>query len=259
MRIPVANVAFDNLDMGEAIAAISRMARESGGTRYVCTGNLDHLAILHRDPDFVLAYHGADLVLADGAPVLWLSRLAPPRYGGPLRERVAGSDLFWELARESAASGLRLFFLGGVPGAAENAKQAVLNRHPEALICGTYCPPIEQFASDEEQLRIRKVIQDAAPHVLLVAFGAPKQEKWIAANKNSLGVPVAIGVGGSFEMAGGAVRRAPLWMQRNGLEWMFRFCQEPSRLFGRYFMRDLPFLFFLAGRSILVRSRPGNA
>ncbi|MCL2724909.1 MAG: WecB/TagA/CpsF family glycosyltransferase [Polyangiaceae bacterium] len=229
---------FDDVTMGEATARIVEFAKMRDKARYVCTGNLDHLAIAERDLEFRRAYENADLVVADGAPILWLSHLG----GSPLRERVAGSDLFWTLGRASADHGITLFFLGGVAGAAEAAKAAVETRYPGARIVGTYCPPFESFGTTTEQDRIRDEVKKANPDVLLVAFGAPKQEKWIFANRDRMGAPVAIGVGGSFEMAAGILKRAPVWMQRAGLEWAYRFAQEPRRLFSRYILRDVPYL-----------------
>jgi N-acetylglucosaminyldiphosphoundecaprenol N-acetyl-beta-D-mannosaminyltransferase len=249
MRVPIANIAFDNLTMTDAVTKIIGMAQKTDCPRYVCTGNLDHLVQLSRDTTFRQIYADADLVLADGAPVVWLSHLS--RGYEPLRERVAGSDLFWELARASSVTGIRLFFLGGAPGAADAAAAAVLARHPSAQICGTYCPPADQFDTPEEQARIQQIVREAQPDILLVAFGAPKQEKWISAYKHHLSVPVSIGVGGTFEMASGQVRRAPRWVQRSGLEWAFRFAQEPTRLFRRYFLKDLPFLVFLTARALV--------
>jgi N-acetylglucosaminyldiphosphoundecaprenol N-acetyl-beta-D-mannosaminyltransferase len=254
-RVSVDDLSFDKVTMKEAIRRIVRMAKRRDRARYVCTGNLDHLVIAERDPDFRDAYRKADLVVADGAPVVWLSRIASRAAGGPLPERVAGSDLFWELARISGEANLRLFFLGGMPGAASKAAEVVEQRHPGVRIAGTYCPPFETFETSDEQAKIRRIIRHAAPDVLLVAFGAPKQEKWIAANKDLLGVPVSIGVGGSFEMAAGVRRRAPRWLQRSGLEWLYRFAQEPRRLFQRYFVDDLPYLAGAAARAVVQRFR----
>ena len=249
-KISVANVEFHNVTMEEAVICIVQMAQKTERPRYVCTGNLDHLVTLERDPGFRAIYESADLTLADGKPVILLSHLAG---GEPLRERVTGSDLFWELARASAVTGLRLFFLGGAEGAADLAKEAVLSRYPSAVICGTYCPPLAHFGTEDEQARIRENIQASEADILLVGFGAPKQEKWIAANKDLLSVPVSIGVGGSFEMASGLVRRAPVWMQDAGLEWAYRFSQEPTRLWQRYFVRDLPFFLVLVWRTLAQR------
>jgi N-acetylglucosaminyldiphosphoundecaprenol N-acetyl-beta-D-mannosaminyltransferase len=250
MKVPVGNTWFDDVTMEEAVARIVAMVQGGGPPGYVCTGNLDHLVMLQKDADFHAIYARADLVLADGMPVVWLSRLGR---GGRLRERVAGSDLFWELARVSAARGLRLFYLGGLPGAAEQAAAAAEARYPGAQICGIYCPPFETFATDAEQERVRATIRATRPDVLLVALGAPKQEKWIAANLERLEVPVSIGVGGSFEMASGIIRRAPRWMQRVGMEWLHRMLQEPGRLSRRYLSRDLPFLVRLTFRTLGAR------
>lgn len=251
-RVSVAGLGFDRVTIEEATACIVAMARLRDRARYVCTGNLDHLRLAQRDAAFRAAYEQADLVVADGAPVVWLSRLfhAASR---PLPERVAGSDLFWELARASAEQRLRLFFLGGAPGSAVRAAIAAERRHPGTSIVGTYCPPIETFETEEEQWRIHGIVRAAAPDVLLVGLGAPKQESWITKHKDALGVPVSIGVGGSFELAAGIKRRAPLAFQRAGLEWLYRFAQEPRRLFQRYFVQDLPTFLGLAGTALRSR------
>jgi len=253
-KVYIAGVAFHNVTMEEAVARIVQMAQKTEKPRYVCTGNLDHLVTLAQDGDFRRIYREADLTLADGKPIVWLSQLASGLGRPPLKARVTGSDLFWELARASEATGVRLFFLGGAPCAAGLARDAVLARHPGAQICGTYCPPFETFCTDEEQQSIREAVRAAQPDILLVGFGAPKQEKWIAANKDLLSVPVSVGVGGSFEMASGVVRRAPPWMQETGLEWAYRFLQEPTRLFHRYFMRDLPYLIRLVLYALAERN-----
>ena len=161
-------------------------------------------------------------------------------------ERIVG--------QASAESGITLFFLGGVEGAADGAKAALQRRYPGTKVIGTYCPPFATFATAEEQSRIAEVVKKANPDVLLVAFGAPKQEKWIYANRDRLGVPVSIGVGGSFEMASGMLKRAPIWMQNVGLEWAYRFSQQPRRLFNRYIIRDVPHLAKAAARTAALRA-----
>ena len=255
-KIYISGVAFHNVTMVEAVTQIVQMAQKTGKPRYVCTGNLDHLVTLEHDAEFRAVYQSSDLTLADGKPIVWLSHLAATDAVPPLKERVTGSDLFWELARASDMTGLRLFFLGGAPCAAGLARDAVLKKYPGAQICGVYCPPFETFATEQEQANIRNAVCSAQPDILLVGFGAPKQEKWIAANKDKLSVPVSIGVGGSFEMAGGVVKRAPLWMQQVGLEWAYRFLQEPTRLWHRYFVRDLGFLISLGIRTLAARQAP---
>jgi N-acetylglucosaminyldiphosphoundecaprenol N-acetyl-beta-D-mannosaminyltransferase len=241
--------------MGETVQRIVALAAIPEGQALVCTGNLDHLVTLQQDSEFRAAYQEADLVLADGMPIVWISRLGR---GPGLKERVAGSDLFWELARESQQSGLRLFFLGGSPGSAQRAADAVQLRYPAARVCGIYCPPFETFNTKQEQERIRTLIQAARPDVLMVGLGAPKQEKWILAHRERLGVPVSIGVGGSFEMAGGVISRAPRWMQRVGLEWVHRLLQEPGRMWKRYICRDLPLFVRLVLGALAPRRDPGT-
>jgi N-acetylglucosaminyldiphosphoundecaprenol N-acetyl-beta-D-mannosaminyltransferase len=250
-RVAIDGLHFDDVTMAEATARIVELARLRDRPRFVCTGNLDHLAIAEADPEFKAAYEAADLVVADGAPVVWLSKLG----GTPLKERVAGSDLFWTLGEASAKEGITLFFLGGVEGAADAAKAELERRYPGTKIVGTYCPPFATFNTPEEQDRIRDEVHAKRPDVLLVAFGAPKQEKWIAKHLTRLEVPVSIGVGGSFEMASGMLKRAPVWMQRSGLEWAYRFAQQPRRLFDRYIVRDIPHLAKAAVRTAASRVR----
>jgi N-acetylglucosaminyldiphosphoundecaprenol N-acetyl-beta-D-mannosaminyltransferase len=249
-RVDVAGIGFDMVTMSQATARIVEMAKKRDRARYVCTGNLDHLYLAGKDEGFLRAYQGADLVVADGAPVVWLSRITGQK---PLPERVAGSDLFWELARVSAEKKIRLFFLGGAPGSAVRAAIEAEKRYPGATIVGTYCPPFETFDTEEEQNRMIGIVKAARPDILLVGLGAPKQEKWIVKSKDALGVPVSIGVGGSFEMAAGILKRAPIAFQKMGLEWLYRFAQEPGRLFERYFVHDLPTFASLAAGAARMR------
>ncbi|AKU95425.1 N-acetylmannosaminyltransferase [Labilithrix luteola] len=251
-RVSIDGLFFDDVTTEEATGRIVELAKLRDKPRYVCTGNLDHLAIAESDEEFRNAYERADFVVADGAPIVWLSKLG----GQALKERVAGSDLFWTLGRASAETGVTLFFLGGAPGSADAAKGVLEKRYPGTKIVGTYCPPFETFGTQEEQDRIAERVKAASPDILLVAFGAPKQEKWIAKNRERLGVPVAIGVGGSFEMASGMLKRAPKWMQRAGLEWAYRFAQQPRRLFSRYIVRDVPHLAKAAARTVRERIAP---
>ena len=256
----VGGIVFNNVTMEETVSLILLMVQKGDSARHIVTGNLDHLFMLQRDAAFREIYRTAALALPDGAPIVWLSHLKDRGLKNeeqqPLRERVAGSDLFWELAKVSQKTGLRLFFLGGVPGAADAAAEIIRSRYPKAQICGTYCPPFETFETDAEQAKIRDIIHEAAPDVLLVGLGAPKQEKWIAANKHHLGVPVSIGVGGSFEMAAGIVQRAPLSVQKYGMEWAYRLVQDPARLWRRYLRDDLPFLALTALRMALGLPHP---
>ena len=248
----VGNVAFDNRTMAQAVDDIATMIASGKVGQYVCTGNLDHLLMLQKDELFRSIYADADLVVADGMPIVWLSHLNGEV---PLQERVAGSDLFWHLARLSHETGVRIFFLGGLPGAADKATQVVLERYPNAQICGSYCPPFETFGTPEAERQIEDAVRAAKPDILLVGFGAPKQEKWISRHCYRLQVPVSIGVGGTFEMVGGMVKRAPKWIQKSGMEWCFRLLQDPRRLWQRYLVGDLPFFVKLLCQSLLLAGK----
>jgi len=235
------------LDMSEAVTSIVEMINTDGHLHMVCTANLDHLATIQKDSEFRDVYKNADLILADGMPIVWLSHLG----SAPLKERVAGSDLLYALAKESSKSGLRLFFLGGKPSAAEKSARILQKMYPGAQVSGYYCPAPDVLDTLEEDLRICHMIEEAKTDVVLVGFGAPKQEIWINKHRLALKASVAIGVGGAFDMASGIVKRAPSWMQHCGMEWSYRLIQEPKRLWKRYLGCDLPFL----GRLLLEALR----
>ncbi|HEY9127503.1 MAG TPA: WecB/TagA/CpsF family glycosyltransferase, partial [Acidobacteriaceae bacterium] len=169
------------------------------------------------------------LVLPDGMPLVWISRL----FGYPLKERVSGVDLVPALAELSARKGYRIFLLGGREGVAARAAAKLEEMYPGCQIVGHYAPPLADLERMDHGDTLAR-IHAAQPDILLVAFGNPKQEKWIRMHSRRSGVPVSIGIGGSLDMIIGDVQRAPRWMQRTGLEWFGRCLQEPTRLFPRY-------------------------
>ena len=171
----------------------------------------------------------AHLVLCDGTPLVWASRLL----GNPLSERVAGSDLVPCLLELAARKRYRVFFLGASPESNAQAIANVRRRLPDLEIAGHHSPPFCPLP-EMDHAGICRRLRGARPDIVLVAFGCPKAEKWMAMHYRSLGVPVMIGVGGTIDFLAGRLRRAPLWMQRSGLEWVFRLAQEPRRLAGRY-------------------------
>ena len=228
-RAPIAilGVAFDHVTMTETIARIERMiaSRRAG---YVVTANVDFVVQAQTDLELHRILLDADVVICDGTPLVWASRLL----GNPLPERVAGADLVPRLVHMAADKGYRLFILGATPESASKAVENLRREFP-ALIIDHYSPrfrPLLEMEHPEIERRIREV----RPDVLLVSLGCPKQEKWIAMHYRSLGVPVSIGVGATVDFLAGAVRRAPRWMQHSGTEWIFRLLQEPRRLFARY-------------------------
>lgn len=228
-RPPIAlfGVAFDNLTLRETVSRIEGMIA-SRRSHYVVTANVDFLAVARRDLELQHILLNAHLVLCDGTPLVWASRL----FGNPLPERVAGADVVPELIRVAAEKKYRLFFLGATEESNTQAIARLRAQFPDLEI-GHYSPPFRPLHELDNAEIIRR-IRAAKPDLLFVAFGCPKAEKWLATHYAELGVPVAIGVGATIDFLAGRVKRAPLWMQHGGVEWIYRLCQEPRRLFQRY-------------------------
>lgn len=227
---------LDVLTFAETVERLIALARGDGHA-YVVTANVDHLVRFARDPAIRDLYTGADLVVADGMPVIWASRFL----GRPLPQRVAGSDLFPALSARAAAENLSIYLLGGAPGAADRAAAILRDRHPSLRVAGTFCPDFGFEKDESECLRIADRVRDARADILFVGLGSPKQEHWIARYRHRAAAKLSIGVGISFSFLCGDVVRAPRWMQRLGLEWLHRLAQEPRRLWKRYLVDDMAF------------------
>lgn len=213
-------------------------AAEAGRGHWTITVNLDHLRRYRRDPVQKGLIDGADLVVADGMPLVWASRLA----GEPLPERVSGSSMVWSICEAASARRLSIFLLGGDPGVAKRAAQSFRDSYPGLEIAGTACPPVG-FESDEQELgHIRRQITEAAPHIVFVALGFPKQDLLIRTLRSSLPGASFLGVGISLSYATGDLSTPPSWICHIGLEWAYRLWQEPTRrLVRRYLVDGLPF------------------
>jgi len=219
---------LDSLTADEAVDAMEELIK-SGGTHQVATANLDFWLNSLGDSHLHRIISSCSLVLPDGMPLVWASKLL----GCPLAERVTGVDMVPRLAELSARKGYGIFLLGGKGDVAERAGKYLQKSYPGVNIVGTYAPVEENLARlDHNEILTR--IHAAKPQILFVALGNPKQEKWIWMHRKRLGVPLAMGVGGSFEILIGDVRRAPRWVQQCGMEWAMRLVQEPSRLGPRY-------------------------
>jgi N-acetylglucosaminyldiphosphoundecaprenol N-acetyl-beta-D-mannosaminyltransferase len=217
----------------------------------VVTPNLDHLRRYLHDLSFGALIAEADLVVADGMPLVWASRLQ----GTPLPERVPGSNLISSLTSAAGMQGRSVFLLGGDPGTADGAAVALRRRYPHCRIAGTHFPPFG-FEKDPAQMSaIIQALSDSNPAIVYVALGSPKQERLIDRLRDVLPNAWWIGVGNSFSFLAGNVKRAPVWMQRSGLEWTHRLMQEPRRLFRRYLIVGVPFATSLLGRAA-VRGIP---
>jgi N-acetylglucosaminyldiphosphoundecaprenol N-acetyl-beta-D-mannosaminyltransferase len=213
----------------------------------VVTPNLDHLRRCVRDMHFGALVAEADVVVADGMPLVWASRLQRT----PLPERVAGSNMISSLSKAAAENGRSVFLLGGAEGTAKGAAEILKKRHPELTIAGTFCPQIGFESKPKQMAEIVQMLAAAKPDIVFVALGSPKQEHLIAKLKPSLESAWWLGVGVSFSFLTGHVKRAPLWMQRAGVEWLHRLSQEPRRLFKRYIVSGVPFAANLFIRSAL--------
>lgn len=239
----VLGVPIDNLTMEEALErcdAFITAGRTSGRTHQIATINANFVVNSLLDPELRRILQEADMTTADGMPLVWASRLL----GGPLPGRVTGIDLVPMLAARAVERGYSIFFLGAREGVAARAAEMLQQRHPGLKVAGVYSPPpasvLEMDRTAVERVRA------ARPDILLVAFGNPKQEKWIRMYAPELQVPVCIGVGGALDMIAGTTRRAPVWMQQRGLEWIYRLAQEPRRLFKRYLHDCVYFGYYFA-------------
>ncbi|MDZ4773592.1 MAG: WecB/TagA/CpsF family glycosyltransferase [Planctomycetota bacterium] len=210
---------------------------DDGSGGWIVTPNLDHLRRLVNDPKFHALCSQADLLVADGMPLLWASRAQKT----PLPERVAGSNLISSLSAALANRNGRVFLLGGDAGTAEEAARVLARRHPDLIVCGIDNPRVGTDIDAETIARLGRRLRWSRPDIVFVALGSPKQEKLIRALRAEYDTAWMIGVGISFSFLAGRVKRAPRWMQSIGLEWAHRLTQEPQRLARRYLIDGIPF------------------
>ncbi|ADD41188.1 WecB/TagA/CpsF family glycosyltransferase [Stackebrandtia nassauensis] len=242
----VGGIRFDALTSGEVIDLVGEAWLAGRGGRIV-TPNVDIVRQTRRVPEARAHVRGADLVVADGAPLIWASRLS----GRPLPERVAGSDLVWSLSQAAAGHGRRVFLLGGDPvrDTAGQAAARLRERYPDLTVAGACSPPMG-FDRDEAAMRsLVAELCEAKPDIVFVGLGFPKQERLIARLAPYLPAAWFLGCGAGIDFVAGAKRRAPHWMRRSGLEWLHRLGSEPRRLFVRYVLHDIP-----AACGLLLRS-----
>lgn len=239
-RIKFMNTEIDNLTMREALEAIDKLILENRNA-FVVTPNVDHIVQLEKGGELCEVYKNANLILADGKPLIWISKW----YGTPIKEKISGSDLFPLLCEHAAKRNYRIFFLGAAKGVAAKAAENLSKRYPGLQIVGTYSPPMGFEKNTSELLNIEKKIKRAAPHILIVGLGCPKQELFIFHNRERLNVPISLGLGASLDFEAGNIRRAPKWMSDYGFEWLFRIFQDPKRLIKRYLFDDCKIFYMI--------------
>lgn len=254
-KVRLFGIDFEDLTQAGLVERIGESVREQRAC-WIATVNVSIACLAARQPEFRAVLRSADVITADGMPIVWMSRLRQH----PLRERVTGSDLLKPLARRAAAEGWRLFLCGGEEGVAERVAELLCQHAPGLQIAGTASPQFPTPASLTDASLNRSLlaaIREARTDVLLVAFGAPKQEQWIRHHfeTGALAVPVAVGIGASFDFVAGRQTRAPAWMRRTGLEWIHRMTTQPLRLGPRY-ARDALTFARLAARELLARGVP---
>jgi N-acetylglucosaminyldiphosphoundecaprenol N-acetyl-beta-D-mannosaminyltransferase len=240
--ISLFGIRIAQMTIDKTVATLLDWMQQPGPCRYVVTPNLNHVVLLRSDAALQAAYDLAALAVADGWPLVTASRW----FGSPLPERVAGSDVVPRLFAEGEQfPGLRVFLLGAGPGVAERARTRIHSQWPHVQVCDCYSPP-QGFENDpEENEAIVARINRAAPHLLVVGLGAPRQEIWLQCHSARLLAPVAIAAGATIDFLADEQRRAPLWIQRLNLEWLFRVLSNPKRLAGRYLHDTAAFPFLM--------------
>lgn len=231
-KVILFGIPIDNLSMEETLDRIEAMVRDGAIHQHVVI-NVDKVVKLARDEKLRKIVLDCDLINADGQPVVWASRILQQ----PLKERVTGIDLFDGLMKRCAERGFRIYLVGAREEVIAHAVEVLKSRHPSLQLAGWR----NGYWSAAEERHVVEEIKKARPDVLCVAMGTPKQEFFLAGWKHEMQVPFVMGVGGSFDVVAGVVKRAPVWMQRCGLEWLCRLAQEPRRLWRRYLIEDMAF------------------
>ncbi len=241
----VLGASIDALSWNDAIERIIGWAavRES---RYVCICNVHSVVTATRDPEFKSVINNADMSTPDGAPIAWTLR----RFGCATQERVNGPDLMWKYLAEAERLGQSVFFYGSTQKTLGRLQEHIAASFPRLQVSGMHSPPFRPLSDDEDEAEVDMINRSGA-NVVFVGLGCPKQEKWMAAHRGRVNA-VMIGVGAAFDYHSGTVKRAPLWWQRNGLEWLYRLGSDPQRLLKRYMVTNTLFIIGLS-RQLITR------
>jgi N-acetylglucosaminyldiphosphoundecaprenol N-acetyl-beta-D-mannosaminyltransferase len=236
-RVTLFGCNIDNVSMEETLERVEDFVRAGRPHQHVVV-NVDKLVKASRDEDLRRIINACDLVNVDGMPVVWASRLL----GKPLKERVAGIDLFEALMRRAADKGWRVFLLGARPDVVRDVAATYARRYPALVLAGVRDG---YWQGKDAEAGVVRQVRDSRADLLFVAISSPRKEQFLGLYQAEMRIPFAMGVGGSFDVAIGRVKRAPAWMQKAGLEWFFRFLQEPRRMFRRYFIDDMAFIWLV--------------
>lgn len=236
----VLGVRVHAVQVPAVVARMEQWIQARGACHMVAATSMHGIVEAQHHPAFNEILNTADAVVPDGMPLVWLGR----RKGHALPSRVYGPDLLLDFCASTAARGYKHFFFGGEPGVPERLAESLQSRFPSLQVCGTFSPPFRPLQASEEE-QIVTMINQAAPDIVWVGLGTPKQERWMHEYRKKLQVPVLVSVGAAFDFLSGRRSQAPRWMGEHGLEWLFRLCQEPRRLWRRYLVYGTQFLVYL--------------
>jgi N-acetylglucosaminyldiphosphoundecaprenol N-acetyl-beta-D-mannosaminyltransferase len=233
----ILGIQISSISMSNLLDDFASLIRSSSKAS-VCITPVNSILAARKNAQVLAIYNNASYTLCDGVPVLWASRFL----GTPIEQRITGLDLLPALLEFCAANNFSLFFLGASPGVGDALKAKAEQLHQSINIKGVYCPPFAAKFEKAENDKMIAAINAVKPDIVLVSLTAPKQDIWISENLKHLDTKIAIGIGGAFEVTAGLINRAPVWMQKAGLEWFYRFTQEPKRMFKRYFIEAPVFI-----------------
>ena len=251
-RVDTLGVGVSAINMPMAVEQIRQWVSQ-GSRHYVCVTGVHGIMESQRDPRLRDIHNSSGLTTPDGMPLVWAGRTA----GARRMERVCGPDLMPAVCELAAAQGYSSFFYGGRTGVADLLAERLQRRYPALKVAGTYTPPFRELSEDEDQ-EVVQLINKAGPQLVWVGLGTPKQERWMASHIDRLNANVLIGIGAAFDVHAGLSSRAPVWMQRSGLEWTYRLAHEPRRLWRRYLYTSAPFFIRLAARPPRLIQEPST-
>jgi N-acetylglucosaminyldiphosphoundecaprenol N-acetyl-beta-D-mannosaminyltransferase len=246
-KATILGVQTDAQTFTEAVTRLTHWATDTH-PRYVCTCPVYTIMMCRENPAVKQAVNGADMVTADGMPVVWVQR----RRGFPQAERVYGPDVMLALCAKTAGAGISHFFWGGQPGVADQLVGRLKAQFPRLNVAGAYTPPVADLETRPDPAVIER-LNAANAQIIWVGLGSPKQDLWMSLYRPALSAPLFIGVGAAFDMLSGVRSQAPRWMQRSGLEWLFRLAQEPRRLARRYLVYNPLFVWHVLRESLDLR------
>lgn len=244
----IGKIPFHKLTVSNAESSINSIIDSGAKCHQVVIANAYSVVLAQKNPLFASVCSNAEFVFADGMPIIWISKI----YGGKIPERIAGPDFMWSYCGICEKKGYKIFLLGGDEYSLKNLEDSLIKQYPQLNISGSYSPPYGVW-SDKENVKIIDKINKSGSNVLWVGVSTPKQDIWIHEHKSKLNVNVAFGVGAAFDFHSGKIKRAPFWMQKAGLEWLYRLSQDPFRLWKRYVFGNLEFILIILNGFIYNR------